>query len=49
MSDIIYGAWGAQVSFTPNFRFLTTLLKILDMGRGVYDGGEGGGGIRYHL
>ena len=30
VSDIIYGQRGAQVTFTPNFRFITILLKILD-------------------
>ena len=32
LSDIIYGPKGAQVPFSPNFSFLSQLLKISDIG-----------------
>ena len=48
-SDIIYHLRGIKVSFTPNFRILTPLLRILDIegeGRGGSgaEGGIGGNG-----
>ena len=39
--DIIHGLRGIQVSFTPNFRLLTQLPKIFDIG--------GREDIRYHI